>query len=385
MSDNSLMSQEKSIRSILKNPTIQARLQELLKDRAAAYTTSIITISESSKLMKEVASSNPMSILKAAMVSATLDLPIQQSLGFAYVVPYKNKRAGTIAAQFQLGWKGFVQLAIRSGQYARMNVTEVYENQFTSYNTLTEELVANFDVEGAGKIIGYAAYFKLVSGFEKTVFYKTSWLMAHGERYSQSFRYGTSLWQKNPGSMCMKTAIKLTLSKWGILSVDMQRAQRADQAMVVSGSQDIDLDNDATFSYDDNPEEAEYEEIPAPDTAEGGDKQQEKGKVSKTSAKGKTKEAPKADASAKTEKKTAPAETATEPELPLQTPTEYIKTIIPEEMQMQDVWEYLDSAQWVEGDLDSLPQTRLDTIKKNPKAFVGVVVRFIEERNKRNA
>jgi len=165
----------------------------------------------------------------------------------------------------------------------------------------------------------------------------------------------------------------------------MQRAQRADQAMVVSGSQDIDLDNDATFSYDDNPEEAEYEEIPAPDTAEGGDKQQEKGKVSKTSAKGKTKEAPKADASAKTEKKTAPAETATEPELPLQTPTEYIKTIIPEEMQMQDVWEYLDSAQWVEGDLDSLPQTRLDTIKKNPKAFVGVVVRFIEERNKRNA
>jgi recombination protein RecT len=167
---------------------------------------------------------DPISVYNAALMAATLDLPINQNLGFAWIVPYGK------AAQFQLGVKGLVQLAQRSGQYLNINVIEVYENQFESFNTLTENLNAKFDLPGEGKIIGYAAYFKLINGFEKTCFWTTEKVIQHGKRYSKSFNNGP--WKTDFDAMAKKTVLKSTLSKWGILSIEMQTAVKIDQSVI---------------------------------------------------------------------------------------------------------------------------------------------------------
>jgi recombination protein RecT len=167
---------------------------------------------------------DPISVYNSAMLAATLDLPINQNLGFAWIVPYGK------AAQFQLGVKGLVQLAQRSGQYLNINVIEVYENQFESFNTLTEKLSANFDLPGDGKIVGYAAYFKLINGFEKTCYWTVEKVMQHGKRYSKSYNNGP--WKTDFDAMAKKTVLKSTLSKWGILSIEMQTAVKVDQAVI---------------------------------------------------------------------------------------------------------------------------------------------------------
>jgi recombination protein RecT len=166
------------------------------------------------------------SIYTAAMTAAVLDLPIQNNLGYAWIVPYNKE------AQFQIGWKGLVQLAQRSGQYKSIGVLEVYENQFESFNALTEELKGNFDLAPDGKVVGYAAYFKLVNGFEKTTYWSLSQVTAHGLKYSKSFKFGP--WKDNFDAMAKKTVLKSLLSKWGPMSVDvqMQIAMKADQAVV---------------------------------------------------------------------------------------------------------------------------------------------------------
>jgi recombination protein RecT len=129
-----------------------------------------------------------------------------------------------------MGFKGYVQLAQRTGQYTSINVIEVHENQFVSFNTLTEEFNADFSVEGNGKIVGYAAYFKLVNGFEKTCYWTTEKVMAHGKRYSKTFTNGP--WKTDFDAMAKKTVLKSTLSKWGILSIEMQQALKVDQSVI---------------------------------------------------------------------------------------------------------------------------------------------------------
>ena len=159
-------------------------------------------------------------------MAATLDLPINQNLGFAWIVPYGN------AAQFQMGWKGYVQLANRTGQYKAINVTEVYENQFTSFNRLTEELDADFSIVGSGSVVGYVAYFKLLNGFEKTVFWTTEEVKQHGAKFSKTFNQANGVWKTNFDAMAKKTVLKNTLAKWGILSIEMQNAVIADSAII---------------------------------------------------------------------------------------------------------------------------------------------------------
>ena len=144
--------QKKDIKTLLQTAGVQKRFEELLGARAQGFISSVLQISQNNKLL---AVAEPRTILNAAVTAATLDLPINQNLGYAYIVPYKG------VAQFQIGWKGLVQLAERTGQYKKINVIEVFENQFTSYNRLTEILEGDFTIEGKGEIVGYVAYFKL--------------------------------------------------------------------------------------------------------------------------------------------------------------------------------------------------------------------------------
>lgn len=211
---------------------VKKKFQELLGQKSVGFITSVMQVVNNNKLLQ---SASPASIYNAAAMAATLDLPINQNLGFAWIVPYGNQ------AQFQVGWKGIIQLANRTGQYKAINVVEVYENQFKSYNRLTEELDADFTQEGSGNIIGYVAYFKLLNGFEKTSFWTIEEVKKHAQQFSKTYKQSNGVWATSFNAMAKKTVLKNTLSKWGILSIEMQNAVIADQA-IINDVETLDVD-----------------------------------------------------------------------------------------------------------------------------------------------
>lgn len=211
---------------------VKKKFQELLGQKSVGFITSVMQVVNNNKLLQ---SASPASIYNAAAMAATLDLPINQNLGFAWIVPYGNQ------AQFQVGWKGIIQLANRTGQYKAINVVEVYENQFKSYNRLTEELDADFTQEGSGNIIGYVAYFKLLNGFEKTSFWTIEEVKKHAQQFSKTYKQSNGVWSTSFNAMAKKTVLKNTLSKWGILSIEMQNAVIADQA-IINDVETLDVD-----------------------------------------------------------------------------------------------------------------------------------------------
>lgn len=227
---------EKSISKVLAQDSVQKRFSEMLGKKAPGFISSILQVVNGNNLLQKA---EPATILNAAATAASLDLPINPNLGFAYIVPYKGK------AQFQMGWKGYVQLALRTGQYQAINVVEVYENQFRSFNAMTEFLECDFSIEGSGKVVGYAAYFRLSNGFEKTTFWSKEKVLAHAKKYSQSFGKSFSPWSDESlfDSMAKKTVLKNTLSKWGIMSIEMERGILADQSVQIA---------EGEFQYPDN-------------------------------------------------------------------------------------------------------------------------------------
>jgi recombination protein RecT len=154
-----------------------------------------------------------------ALKAAILKLPIIKSLGFAYIVPYKNK-AGVLVPQFQIGYKGLIQLGMRTGQYRIINADEVYEGEYVSKNKLTGE----FDLSGeqkSEKITGYFAYFEMLNGFSKTLYMTVEKVTAHAQKYSKSFTTVNSPWKTEFDAMAKKTMLRGLLGHWGILSVEM--------------------------------------------------------------------------------------------------------------------------------------------------------------------
>ena len=162
--------------------------------------------------------------MTAAMKAAVLNLPIEPSLGYAYIVPYKNQ------AQFQVGYKGLIQLAQRSGQVTRLNAGEVYESQYKGFNPLTEDLEVDMTAipKENEKVVGYFAFMRLANGFEKTVFWTKERVQAHGKKYSQSFSSKYSPWQSDFDAMARKTVLKHMLSTYAPLSTELQEAIVAD-------------------------------------------------------------------------------------------------------------------------------------------------------------
>lgn len=249
VTQNKSTSKAVEVKNILANVNVQERFKEILGKKATGFMASLINISTSK--LKGI---EPYSVVSSAMIAATLDLPIDPNLGFAWIVPYGRK------AQFQMGYKGFVQLALRTGQYKNINVIEIHKGQLKSYNPLTEELELDFENKESNEIIGYAAYFKLINGFEKTIYWSKEKVTMHGKRFSKTFKNGP--WKTDFDAMAKKTLLKNTLSKWGILSIDMQTAIQADQAVVKKGVLDGE-DVDINLDYIDNPDDVqdvEFEE-----------------------------------------------------------------------------------------------------------------------------
>ncbi|WP_151746351.1 recombinase RecT [Acinetobacter soli] len=234
-SENQLANNEPAtIKQYVSDSKIRQKFEEVLGKKTQGFLASVMQVANQSQLKGAV----PATVINAAMMAATLDLPINNNLGFAYIVPYKRKFKNgqgqwteTLEAQFQMGYKGFIQLAQRSGQFARIAATPVYQGQLISANPL---LGYEFDwtVENKGEAIGYVAFFKLLNGFTAELYMSTADVKKHAGKYSQSFKYGSGVWKDNFEAMALKTVTKLLLSKQAPLSIDMQTAQLADQSIV---------------------------------------------------------------------------------------------------------------------------------------------------------
>lgn len=234
MTQNTQLVAVQKVKSYLATVDVKSRLQDMLGRKAPAFMSSIVQIVAGSKQLQQC---DPNSIMSAAFVAASFDLPIDPNLGFSAIVPYKGK------AQFQMMYRGFIQLAIRTGQYRSINASEVYADEILSYNPITKECQFvnefksdSFRAQGnQDKIVGYYSYFELVNGFRHQLYMTIEEVENHAKQYSQSYGYDlrenkkSSKWSTDFGAMAIKTVIKLLLSKWGILSIDMQRAISDDQ------------------------------------------------------------------------------------------------------------------------------------------------------------
>lgn len=232
----------KELKRLAQSEYVQERFRDVLGKRAQGFVAAMLSIASNNDLLSKA---EPNSILNAAMTAATLDLPINQNLGFAYIIPYNDRKTGQVVAQFQMGYRGFIQLAMRSGQFQTINVTDVREGEITGTNRLTGEIKFDWK-EDRDKlpIVGFVAYMKLINGFEKSLYMTAKDLKAHGAKYSQSAKKGYGLWTDDFEAMASKTVIKLLLSKYAPLTTQMQTAQLADQAIIKGENEFEYIDNE---------------------------------------------------------------------------------------------------------------------------------------------
>ncbi|HEV7237270.1 MAG TPA: recombinase RecT [Ktedonobacteraceae bacterium] len=223
MADNQL-----TIKEYLAAPAVQKRVEEMLDKRSSQFTTSVLALASSDP---QLMAAEPRSLFNACLVAASLNLPINKNLGFAHIIPYNNTKKGIVEAQYQMGWKGFVQLAQRTGQYRTISATPVYEGQLVSADPLRGNTY-DWTRKMSDKIVGYVSIIILNNGFEHQLYMSAEEMEAHGKRYSQSYKKNYGPWKDNFPAMAEKTVIKLNVSKYGPLSVDMEKALMSDQAVL---------------------------------------------------------------------------------------------------------------------------------------------------------
>lgn len=232
-----MANQSLTIKQYIEAPAISTGLEKLLGKKAQALKSNILNIVSNNQQFKDC---DPRSITGAAVCATVNNLSIAPGLGQAYIVPFKGK------AQLQIGWKGYVQLAHRTGQYARIHAGKVFEGEISDLNPFTG--VPERGEKISDKVVGYIAYFRLVNGYEKYLYMTLAELEEHALKYSQSYAYDrrngkkSSPWSTHFDAMACKTVLKKLLSNWGILSTEMANAIQADQSVV---------DRD-TFTYVDN-------------------------------------------------------------------------------------------------------------------------------------
>lgn len=220
-----------TIKGLFSQDNVKHKFEEMLGKKAQGFISSVLQVVAGNGML---VNADAASVYNAAMMAATLDLPINNNLGFAYIIPYKVKQQdGSFknSAQFQLGYKGFIQLAQRSGVFKTISAAPIYEGQLIQSNPLTG-FEFDFSIQENKTIIGFAAYFKLLNGFEKTLYMSVKEMESHGAKYSKTFEKSYGLWKTDFIGMGSKTVIKLLLSKFAPLSIEMQTAVRVDQAVI---------------------------------------------------------------------------------------------------------------------------------------------------------
>lgn len=231
--------QETMFKNLMNSDDVKLRFTEVLKDKAPEYMNSIINLVNEDKELKETTTPSvagvsdshkkqefgsllmecePNSIVDACMIAASLGLSIDKNLDYVWIIPYKKK------ACFNLGYKGYIQLLLRTLEYKAVNVIEVYEGQLKSWNPLTEEFNVDSSAKKSDAVIGYAGYFEMINGFKKSVY----WSKENMDVYKNDFYKPDFRWSSDYKAMAKKMVIRNMLSKWGSLSLEMQKAYRED-------------------------------------------------------------------------------------------------------------------------------------------------------------
>lgn len=256
---------QRSLAMVVRSDEAQSRIRDMLGDNTQSFVTTLMSVVNQNIILKAC---EPWSVITAAITATSLDLPIEPSLGYADILPYwDNSDAAKQAnggrsiqkAQFQMRAKGFKQLAIRSGFYKFIHVSEVREGEYKGQNRLTGEHEFKWykkdETRKAKKIIGYVSYFELLTGFSSTLYMTIDELEFHAKKYSKQYKSGGGQWaDQHPTKtttgfdrMARKTVMKLNISHNGVTSGQMQKALRADQAVA---------NPDDTFDYVDNSKDA---------------------------------------------------------------------------------------------------------------------------------
>ena len=254
------------LKGMLGAESVKKRFQEILGKKAPGFISSVLSCVNSNNLLQ---TAEPQSVLNSAVIAATLDLPVNPNLGFAAIVPYKDRLRGNIA-QFQLMYKGLIELCLRSGQFSALIDEVVYEGQLVSKNKFTGQYVFDEDAKASDKPIGYMAYFRLVNGFEKTFYMTVDEVEAHAKKYSQSYKKGYGVWKDDFDIMARKTVLKLLLAKYAPKSIEMQQAIIFDQAAVKNDLTQASVD-EAEIEYVDNNPQASLADMAAEAAEAAGD------------------------------------------------------------------------------------------------------------------
>ena len=224
------------------------------KDRATRFIASISSAVATNQALQECDAGT---ILSGALLGESLNLSPSPQLGQYYLVPFNDSKKGYKVAQFQLGYKGYIQLAIRSGQYKKLNVLAIKRGELIKYDPLNEEIEVNLiedeEERENAETIGYYAMFEYTNGFRKSLYWSKSKMEKHALKYSKGYaaHKGYTFWEKDFDGMAYKTMLRQLISKWGIMSIDMQQAVEKDMATI---------NTDGTYEYVDNEEDTIIEQ-----------------------------------------------------------------------------------------------------------------------------
>ena len=242
--------QETSFTAYLKNDAVKNQINEVVGGKnGKRFISSIVSAVGNNPTLQECQNS---SIVSAALLGESLNLSPSPQLGQYYMVPFKDNKTGTKVAQFQLGYKGYIQLAIRSGQYKKLNVLAIKKGELIRFDPLNEDIEVNLisdeNEREKAETIGYYAMFEYTNGFRKAIYWSKKKMEAHAKKYSKSYCKSSSVWQTNFDAMAYKTMLRQLISKWGIMSIDMVSALDADMAVINEDGTKNYVDN-ASYTY----------------------------------------------------------------------------------------------------------------------------------------
>ena len=272
--DNQTVEKQQSFETYMRQDAVKNYVNNMLNNskESTKFIASIISAVQNTPQLRECASST---IVSAALLGHSLNLSPSASLGQYFIVPFDDRRKGCKVAQFQLGYKGFIQLAIRSGQYKNINVISVKEGELVAYNPFNDEIelkpITNYEERKKAKTVGYYAFFELVNGFRKSIYWSKEQMLEHAKKYSAGYqadlKKGTSytFWAKDFDSMAYKTLLRQLISKWGIMSIEMEKGYVGDQAVInADGSSDY-VDNATRYQQIVDKEEDNSDKDPIPE------------------------------------------------------------------------------------------------------------------------
>ncbi len=219
------------LKHILAAQSVKEQFESVLKENAGAFVASIIDLYNTDRTLQMC---EPKNVVMEALKAASLKLPINKQLGFAWIVPYRDRKTGQYIPTFQLGYKGYIQLCMRTGAYKYINADVVYEGELVKQDKLTGEIEIDPTQRKSDKKIGYFAFIETLNGFRKTLYMSMDEITKHAKQFSKSYGNENSVWATDFDSMALKTCLRLLLSKYGIMSVEMQKAYIEDNADTVN-------------------------------------------------------------------------------------------------------------------------------------------------------